>query len=543
MILLSLMSGFSVSALSDGFFGYRLLDDSTAEVVNIPGDSDVIIPKEVDGHTVSTISLSSFSVDYLDGLSDDNRDRVFSGEYGRVRSLTIPEGVKEIVVTGFEDLENLSSINVVENNPYFSSSDGILYSKDKTKLLYCPRGKEVSDFTVPEGVKEIGNNAFEHNNDSYRYSLTTVVLPEGLEKIGDYAFNGDYYLASVTIPDTVTEIGTGAFQRCSALEKIRLPKNLKAISKDLLHGCRLSGIEIPKSVKSIGSNAFTRAFYYGTATNITINIPEGVERIEEKAFEDSSLIRKITIPSSVTFFGQDALLNSGLNEINVDKNNKAYSSQDDVLYNKDKTELIYCSNLGFTFVVPMSVTKIDENAFANCRPNAIYISANVTEMDYCGLAKRAKDSQELNNEYNYVTIYGFKGSAAEKYFEEHSTYLVHYKTITKMPSEASGKKANPITVKTAAKSIKASALKKANKTVKPITVKSAKGAVKVVKVKSGTTAKIYKKITVNAKTGAITFKKGSYAKKTYSIKLKTTAAGNSDYNSKTVTKTVKVKVK
>ena len=56
-------------------------------------------------------------------------------------------------------------------------------------------------------------------------------------------------------------------------------------------------------------------------------------------------------------------------------------------------------------------------------------------------------------------------------------------------------------------------------------------------------AKIYKKITVNKKTGAITFSKGKYAKKTYSIKLKITAKGNSEYKSKVITKTVKVKVK
>lgn len=102
---------------------------------------------------------------------------------------------------------------------------------------------------------------------------------------------------------------------------------------------------------------------------------------------------------------------------------------------------------------------------------------------------------------------------------------------------------NPVTVKTAAKSVKASALKKAKKTVKPMTIKKAEGTVKVVKVKSGTTGSIYKKITVNKNNGAITFKKGTYKKGTYKVNLKISAAGNKNYKSKTVTKTVKIKVK
>lgn len=105
------------------------------------------------------------------------------------------------------------------------------------------------------------------------------------------------------------------------------------------------------------------------------------------------------------------------------------------------------------------------------------------------------------------------------------------------------KKSNTIKVTTKTKSLKLKKLKKKAQTVKPIAIKNAKGTVKVTKVKSGTTAKIYKKIKVNSKTGAITFKKGKYSKKTYKIRLKITVSGNSTYKSKTLYKTVKVKVK
>lgn len=105
------------------------------------------------------------------------------------------------------------------------------------------------------------------------------------------------------------------------------------------------------------------------------------------------------------------------------------------------------------------------------------------------------------------------------------------------------KKTNPIKVTTAKKTVKAAKLKKKAQTVKKaFTIKGAKGTVTVAKVKKGTTAKIYKKITVK-KNGSITIKKGKYAKKTYKVKVKITAKGNANYKSKTINKTVKIKVK
>lgn len=105
------------------------------------------------------------------------------------------------------------------------------------------------------------------------------------------------------------------------------------------------------------------------------------------------------------------------------------------------------------------------------------------------------------------------------------------------------KKSNTLTVKAATKSVKAKNLKKKAQTVKKaFTISKAKGTVTVAKVKKGTTSKIYKKVTVK-KNGSIKIKKGKYAKKTYKVVIKVTAKGNASYKSKTVTKTVKIKVK
>ena len=117
------------------------------------------------------------------------------------------------------------------------------------------------------------------------------------------------------------------------------------------------------------------------------------------------------------------------------------------------------------------------------------------------------------------------------------------KKLLDTPADKSNKKQYSLNVNVKTKTIKAIKVKKKAQTVKPIAIKNAQGTIKVTKVKSGTTAKIYKKIKVNSKTGAITFKKGKYAKKTYKIRLKITVSGNSTYESKTLYKTVKVRIK
>ena len=114
---------------------------------------------------------------------------------------------------------------------------------------------------------------------------------------------------------------------------------------------------------------------------------------------------------------------------------------------------------------------------------------------------------------------------------------------TEPTTKTTVKKVNPVKVTAKQKTATSKKLKKSKVTVKPLTIKNPKGTVKVVKVKSGTTAKIYSKITVNKKTGAITLKKGKYKKGVYKIKLKISVKGNSKYKAKKLSKVVKIKIK
>lgn len=159
----------------------------------------------------------------------------------------------------------------------------------------------------------------------------------------------------------------------------------------------------------------------------------------------------------------------------------------------------------------------------------------------------AVNNYESLNGYNCYT-YTFSVGPQDKVVVKATSYAVEPTPTTEpteptKPTPAVEKKANPVKVIVKNTSVSAKKLESKKQTVKPITVKDAKGTVEVVTVKAGTASKIYKKITVNKKTGAITFSKGKYSKKTYNIMLKITAKGNSEYKSKVIVKTVKVNVK
>ncbi len=178
-------------------------------------------------------------------------------------------------------------------------------------------------------------------------------------------------------------------------------------------------------------------------------------------------------------------------------------------------------------------------------------SGDGTKLGYKDL-KYTKKGQILTAKLNFrdigsYVLYCICYHSTENGFVEYSTGKWYYLNGKILEAQdvirITVKRANTLSVKTAAKSLKASALKKAQQTVNPVSIKKARGKVTVKKIKKGTTSKIYKKITIAKKTGAITFKKGTYKRGTYKVKLKVTAAGNDEYTSKSKTVTVKIKVK
>ena len=179
---------------------------------------------------------------------------------------------------------------------------------------YC---KSLTSIVIPESVTSIGDSAFWRCS-----SLTSVVIPEGVKSIGDSAFWGCLSLTSVVIPEGVKSIGASAFYDCSSLTSVVIPKGVKSIGAWAFYGCKgLTSVVIPKGVKSIGAWAFygckgladANGFviiqnvlhgYYGKGGDVVI--PEGVTGIGVEAFKDCSSLASVVIPEGVTYIDDSA---------------------------------------------------------------------------------------------------------------------------------------------------------------------------------------------------------------------------------------------
>ena len=197
----------------------------------------------------------------------------------KLTTFTIPKSVNSIGNYALAYCSSLKEIIVdPENNNYSSDTDGILYNKEKTKLIQYPLGNERTEYTIsnsvtiigsisfsfsklitiniPKSVKTIEGEAFE--NCSKLTTLTFEYKSE-ITSIGDYAFFVCESLKSVNIPKSVETIGNYAFSQCTSLTSVTFSDNpsLNSIKDYAFKNCQsLTSISIPKSVTSIGSYSF-----------------------------------------------------------------------------------------------------------------------------------------------------------------------------------------------------------------------------------------------------------------------------------------------
>lgn len=196
-------------------------------------------------------------------------------------------------------------------------------------------GKLIEKVIINEGITEIGELGFCEN-------LKEAYIPEGVNSI-KYAFTECKNLKTVNIPDSVTSIGSYAFYNCSNLLKLNIPSNLTTIETGSFSGCSsLSNVEIPSSVTTINSAAFLKC-----ASFTNIKIPSKVISIGYRAFSECS----------------------NLETIEVEANNESYIVEDNILYNKAKTELIrYAPKRSEEtyYKIPDNIKIITAGAFSNC---------------------------------------------------------------------------------------------------------------------------------------------------------------------------------
>ncbi len=235
-------------------YDISLINDAVEDYYVIKGltkDNGVALryieyPSTIDGIKVKKI------------ITNENR----FGDYRNIQKIVISKYIEYIGTDltaqdlgncFFENAVNLTTIEVDEQNQFFSSKEGILYSKNMETLLKFPINKSISTepFQINEKVKIIGNRAF--LNAAY---LKAVIISKNVEILEESAFYSCKQLSNIIFENEsrLTKIGANCFRSANLIEKIELPNSVISLDSNAFYDCSsLKALFIPSSVKEFGT--------------------------------------------------------------------------------------------------------------------------------------------------------------------------------------------------------------------------------------------------------------------------------------------------
>ena len=225
-----------------------------------------------------------------------------------------------------------AKIAKVNFNPYIIIN-GELMSSGKNLALMSDDGT----VTVPETVTKIGEGAF-----SGVEGLKTIVIPSTVKEIAANAFSYNTTLENVIMQEGVTKIGYSAFKKCTSLQKIDMPQSLNDIGEESFSVCSsLKYIKLPDNVKNIEN----LVFQYCTGLE-KIELPKNLVGIGYSAFRGCESLKSLYLPASVNSIEPSAFSQTAsLTDIQIDSNNKSYAVSNGIIYDINKTKIVFVSAL------------------------------------------------------------------------------------------------------------------------------------------------------------------------------------------------------
>lgn len=328
-----------------------------------------------------------------------------------IKSVIIPESVKEIEIFAFANCKQLISLDlpygveIIKENAFNGcenlsavSLPNSLSEIGESCFMNCSKLKNI---VIPSNVRKIGNGAF-----TGCAALITVSITDGVEYIGDNTFSDCINLTHVTIPESINHINNQAFANCSRLTDIYVASdNVKYYSKDgvlfrkdstliLYPEGKIGEYTVPNDIKCIAANAFSDC---NGLTSVTI--PNGLTTIEEGAFLRCLGLTSITLPNSINnigfsaFMGCDNLLNIYIPKIAEKKYRHMDSMIDHIHKLTIRDDLFYGSDID----INIPTNKItNNNTFAVIIANEHY--QNAPDVPY------ALNDGKIFAEYCHITL-------------------------------------------------------------------------------------------------------------------------------------------
>ena len=340
-----------------------------------------------DCHKLKTINVSDNNEKFssLDGvLYNKNKDKLL---FVPPASPTIKNGnylfsrnIQKISEFAFFDCVSLSSIDVDKNNSYFTSSDGCLFSKDGKNLLVVPPNHTFhnNSYVVPLSVSKICGHAFSKNEKLKKVSIQQKIF---LNKASFYSCGNleEITLKEGIIPSNL-DPDDSPFVNCSSLRFcLIVSSGTKTIPFHAFRKCKnIERVVIPHSVTTIEDAAFA-----GCSNLVEIQLSSGLTTIEDGAFFGCNSLKKILIPETVKEINYGAFDCDSLERIDVSPCNESYCSVDGVLFTKDIKRLIIYprGKRDITYDIPDNVDGLDAESFSS---NLFLESVNVNNTNYIG---------------------------------------------------------------------------------------------------------------------------------------------------------------
>ena len=379
-------------------------------------------------------------------------------------------------ISNYPDVNHLRNLSLYAS--WIEGTEGLVFSTYYTNYVSVTGYNGNADnVVIPKTYKGLPVKIIEDSAFNCQTRLKSVTIPNSVTSIGSSTFSGCTGLTSITIPDSVTSIGERAFRGCTGLTSITIPNNVTSIGNSAFYGCTgLTSVTIGNSVTRIGSDAFygcTNLFevfnhsslsltigasnygyiaYYANVVykyenggyistdkdgfvitvvnntktltaysgdSSTVNIPYGVQTINNNVFKDNTNIKSIDIPDSVTSIGSSAFSRcTGLTSVTIPNSVTSIGRSafyDTAWYNNQPNGLVYAGKVAYEYkgtmpsntsivlkegtlgigssafykctgltsiTIPNSVTSIGSSAFSSCTGlTSITIPDSVTGID------------------------------------------------------------------------------------------------------------------------------------------------------------------